>query len=660
MYKKFTILSFLLYYTFTLYAQVPVSINNTCDNNWLKMPNALSGVTVGDLDITGNKVTIEALCNATGDTTRALVSKHKDPRDVNYFLCPDLAQITTADGFFSVTSPCPYVNNKTYHVALVYDGASLKLYRNGFLMGETPATGNLITNDWPTTIGEYSYSLYNGLGSISNIFKGYINEVRIWNVARTQTELQANMSGSLPSPSTQTGLLAYYVFDNLLNKQGNIAFDGTLNAAASINNTNTACNFTADSCVTTTDIACNTWLNTPAKLTGISIGQLHVTGNQMTIEAMCNASDIYDLSRALVSKHGWSANCNYFLCPDLAQITTSNGFFSATSPCGFVSNKTYHVAMVYNGSTLRLYRNGFLMQEVQATGNLVNNSWPATIGEYAYAMYFNNASISNIFKGYINEVRIWNVARTQQQIQDYMNTQLPNPSTQAGLMAYYNFDNLQNKQGNTAFNGTLRGAATINNTNPNCGLLADSCAIVLPVTFTGLQVFATQQNNIRLTWHTEQETGIAQYVVERSLSADEGFISAGTVNARNSGVSGTYSFTDVKALANTRYYYRIRIVERDGSYKYSDVRTAIIKTLTFSANVYPTLAQNNITIQTANATEPAVVRIYNNLGQLALQQKIPSQINTTVNINVTHLAKGSYWVQVMAGNEKCVKKIEKL
>ena len=57
-----------------------------------------------------------------------------------------------------------------------------------------------------------------------------------------------------------------------------------------------------------------------------------------------------------------------------------------------------------------------------------------------------------------------------------MNISLVNPPAQTGLLAYYTFDNLLNKQGNPAWNGTLVGAASINRTNPECVFVADTCA----------------------------------------------------------------------------------------------------------------------------------------------------------------------------------------
>ena len=225
-------------------------INAITCNNWLRTLDPGDCIKAGNIKVTGNKVTVEALINRTepyfggfkygGD----IVSKHTDPATVNYLLRSNNAEITTSNGYFSTNSICEISLNKTYHVALVYDGTTLKFYRNGFLMSQVPASGNLIQNNFITTIGDWAQYT----APIGTSFKGYINEVRIWNVARTQTELRTYMGTSLPNPTTQTGLLAYYTFENLVNKQGNTLFNGILMQNATINNSNTNCNFIPDSC----------------------------------------------------------------------------------------------------------------------------------------------------------------------------------------------------------------------------------------------------------------------------------------------------------------------------------------------------------------------------------------------------------------------------
>lgn len=254
------------------------SISQSC-TNWLKLSTQPSYFRVGDLDITGDKITVEASFIRTAPWSGSdlfqgdLVSKHEDPSDCNYLLRPSSAEITTTNGYYKTPIICPIELNKTYHAAMVYDGRTLKFYRNGYLMSQIAATGNLVQNNWQTQIGLYFNQL------TQEQFIGYINEVRIWNVARTQNEIRTYMNQSLPNPQTISGLLAYYTFDNLLNKQGNGTWDGITGGGATINQTNSNCSFIADSCeiqsikvlpgFTTPDTVC---VNTPVNITNTSTG----------------------------------------------------------------------------------------------------------------------------------------------------------------------------------------------------------------------------------------------------------------------------------------------------------------------------------------------------------------------------------------------------
>lgn len=247
-------------------------------NNWLSTPGDPSYLTAGDIDVTGNQLTVEASFNRTvpppvPGSYGFLVSKHLNAFDNNYALWPNGCALTTSTNpeVFALAN-CDIELNKTYHVAMVYDGASLKFYRNGFLHSQTPISGNLINNNLLTNIARNPV----GGGPLFS-FLGYMNEVRIWNVARNQSQLQTYMNGSLPNPTTTAGLLAYYTFDNLLNKQGNAAFNATINGAAVINTTNPNCSFIADSCPVTTNIS--TIINTYTPVLGFN-----PCDNKLTVE----------------------------------------------------------------------------------------------------------------------------------------------------------------------------------------------------------------------------------------------------------------------------------------------------------------------------------------------------------------------------------------
>lgn len=105
----------------------------------------------------------------------------------------------------TVSIPSSLLNDGAWHwVAGTYDGSTAKLYVDGALKA---------TNSFSATFSSTNLVIgrYEGATSDFYYFDGLISEVRIWNVARTQTEIQDNMNTTLSG--TETGLVAYYKLD---------------------------------------------------------------------------------------------------------------------------------------------------------------------------------------------------------------------------------------------------------------------------------------------------------------------------------------------------------------------------------------------------------------------------------------------------------------
>jgi gliding motility-associated-like protein len=211
----------LLKYSF-LQAFIFLSYFSFAQNSLSTFPApTLRWLAIGDLDVGGTQLTVEALYKrGANGNIQNIISKHLDPSNVNYLLRANNFQITTSSGFKVVTSPIPVVNNVWYHIAATYDGGSIKLYINGCLVADSAHTGTIVTNDLVSAIGTRAAS------PGTDHFRGSIDELRVWNVVRTQPQILQNMN-NLPNPTTQAGLLAYYKFDgNYFNLQGNATHDG--------------------------------------------------------------------------------------------------------------------------------------------------------------------------------------------------------------------------------------------------------------------------------------------------------------------------------------------------------------------------------------------------------------------------------------------------
>jgi hypothetical protein len=129
------------------------------------------------------------------------------------------------------------VTNTWQHIAVTRASGILRVYLDGTLVytSTSPAyTSNVNNGTFPMTIGRD-----NG-NPTQTQFNGQIDEVRIWNVARTCSEIKANLNNELTG--LETGLVAYYNFN-----QGTAGGDNTglttLNDGVTVPNNGTLTNF---------------------------------------------------------------------------------------------------------------------------------------------------------------------------------------------------------------------------------------------------------------------------------------------------------------------------------------------------------------------------------------------------------------------------------
>jgi len=163
-----------------------------------------------------------------------------------------------------------------------------------------------------------------------------------------------------------------------------------------------------------------------------------ITGNQITVEAWIKptAFGTEYWRNNIVNKETWTPEAGYMLrcgAGGKLNFTLGNGtWHELVSSSSVLSlNVWQHVAGTYDGSYMRIYKNGNIVDSMAASfGNISNANAALTIGDYAGGgRYYNGA---------IDEVRIWNVVRTKQQLQAAMNSELC--AGQPGLKVYYRFN----------------------------------------------------------------------------------------------------------------------------------------------------------------------------------------------------------------------------
>ena len=168
-----------------------------------------------------SRVRLKRMGQSTADH-QFILSKGNDKTLGAYYLyaTTDIFQFAIGRSNYeqvNVATPSISTINRWYHVAGTYDGSTIKIYVDGVLQGSNPANIS-IGNTAPLTFG------FHDMAGWLYYLTGDLCEVRIWNFARTASEIQADMNLSLTG--TEAGLVGYWPMTEGV---GQVANDLTVN-----------------------------------------------------------------------------------------------------------------------------------------------------------------------------------------------------------------------------------------------------------------------------------------------------------------------------------------------------------------------------------------------------------------------------------------------
>jgi len=211
-------------------SDVPLNSNSALvlGGTWGERDKGYLTIPSGNALTPSNKLTIEAQVNALPEGhLQALVSKFRHNSnsitDDAYFLGIEANgvarfQVSVGNNWRMVQGTTNLYSGGWHHVAGVFDGQWLYLYVDGGLEASAPLVGSFPSNNTPLYIGA---SQDGPSGVTSYLFKGVLDDVRIWHVARSQTEINNGKAGQL---SNTTGLVARWLFEgdfiNIVNRTG--------------------------------------------------------------------------------------------------------------------------------------------------------------------------------------------------------------------------------------------------------------------------------------------------------------------------------------------------------------------------------------------------------------------------------------------------------
>lgn len=299
----------------------------------------------------------------------------------------------------------------------------------------------------------------------------------------------------------------------------------------------------------------------------------------------------------------------------------------------FNDGNWHHLAVTHNGVTTVVYVDGIIRGSRNTTYN-------TTGFDFQMGVSLRNGSWDFRFEGNIDELRVWNVARTQQELIDNMYTPI---NTAPGLIASYHFNdgipNGDNRAVTHVADATGNGNDGTLNNFALIGFASNFVddGIVLPLRLLG---FTAVENNCaaHITWKTSDESNMLLFVVEESR---DGVNFSPVSQQAPQNTAGEHSYTAHIPVYSGKMFYRLKMLEGDNKISYS--KTVLVKARRCIPEV--TLRPNpvkNIFYIAAN-TIGSEYRIYNSTGTL-LKKGIVTTASESV--DASSLSPGTYYIAV--------------
>lgn len=471
-------------------------------------------------------------------------------------------------GVTNLDSGQTFYDARWHHFVATKSGTTMSLYIDGRLMG---------TATEPTYTGVIRvYAGVRDLSGLARDYDGFLDTTKIYMYARSADQIKTDYNAGYAPKGNNTNFgigttqldtvdpVLYYDFEE---GTGTTTFDvggttfqngGIATATFDNGKYGKALSFSGSGSVQSADTAV-------LSLTGnLSLSAwVYPTSN-------ANQTIIDKRNSSQRSGYGLELNSSGNLIGNVASAATNA---TVTSTSTIPLNTWSNVQLTYDGSNLKLYINGILDTTTASATNPADGTGVFMVGM--------RGDSTQSFNGLIDQVKVYNYARTVRQVQEELNNNLP----QRQPLIYYHFDE---SVGTTTYNSLSSSyfATQSNMASPatttsgwtksgqyNSALLFDGTNDLVNISGESAIRFNGSTEDFSISaWVKRTSVGSTQYIISKEDADNDGWrlmFDAGdtvTCSVNATDITSTVTITDT-----TLWHHLVCAVDRSGtSYIYID------------------------------------------------------------------------------------------
>lgn len=184
-------------------------------------------------------------------------------------------------------------------------------------------------------------------------------------------------------------------------------------------------------------------------------------------------------------------------------------------------------------------------------------------------------------------------------------------------------------------------------------------SVALPLELIDFSAYA-KDRSIDLVWKTQNELDFTGFELERATEINN-FVSIAWIAGAGGEREQGYTFEDKEVTAGQLYYYRLKMIDMDGRFNYSNIVSGSIKSLAGEVKIFPNPVIDELNIE--NPPEGMhTILIRNQQGKVVLIEQSDFQFDDddSFQLNLKSLQKGVYFIQLLSDVKSTFHKLLKV
>lgn len=179
----------------------------------------------------------------------------------------------------------------------------------------------------------------------------------------------------------------------------------------------------------------------------------------------------------------------------------------------------------------------------------------------------------------------------------------------------------------------------------------------LPVSLVSFKA-TKHENTVLLTWQTASEINASHFEIERSNNATD-FRKVGQIFTKGEyEIAQNYNFIDMIHYASSKLYYRLKTVDKDGTYNYSPIASIALNSNEHPGDMYPypnpTTHQSKVTIDLAGSYTGLDIT---NMSGHTFDIKLTNISAEKLELDTTPLPPGVYILRIQTAKQTVVRRL---